>query len=189
MLGEGGAALVLEDWQHAVARGAPILAELAGYGASSDHSHLVRPEVGGQVRALEMALADAGLQPGDIDYINAHGTATPEGDPTEIEALRRVFGEHAAALAGQRHQVDARPHDGRLGRHRGRHHRPGPARRTPCRRRPISTSSIPACTGVRHIVGEALRGTGARVALSNSFAFGGSNAVLAIRTDRNDATI
>ena len=66
VLGEGAAALVLEDWDHAQARKAPILAELAGYGASSDHSHLVRPEAEGQIRALRLALETAGLEPGDI---------------------------------------------------------------------------------------------------------------------------
>ena len=185
VLAEGAAALVLEEWHHATARGATILAELAGYGASSDHSHLVRPDAAGQVRAMELALADAGLKPEEIDYINAHGTATQEGDPTEIEALRRVFGPAAAGLAvsatKSMHghmmgasgaveavitvlalQRDALPPTAHL------------------------DDIDPACTGVRHIVGTALRGSGARVALSNSFAFGGSNAVLAIRTDRTD---
>ena len=80
------------------ARGATILAELAGYGASSDHSHLVRPEAEGQVRAMRMALADAGLTPDAIGYVNAHGTATREGDRVEIDALRTVFGDRAGEL-------------------------------------------------------------------------------------------
>lgn len=182
VLGEGAAALVLEEWQHALDRGAPILAELAGYGATSDHSHLVKPDAGGQVRAIEMALADAGLAAADVDYVNAHGTATAEGDPTEIEALRRVFGAHAPALpvsatkSMHGHMMgatgavealitilalrqDALPPTAHL------------------------ENVDPACAGVRHIMGGALRGTGAQIALSNSFAFGGSNAVLAIRTD------
>jgi 3-oxoacyl-[acyl-carrier-protein] synthase II len=182
VLGEGGAALVLEDWQHAKERGAPILAELAGYGVTADHTHLVRPDVRGQVRALEMALADAALRPEQVDYINAHGTATPEGDPTEIEALRRVFGEHAPQLAvsgtksmhghmmGASGAVEAvitvmALRDDALP--------------------PTAHIDVvdPACAGVRHILGDARRGSGARVALSNSFAFGGSNAVLVIRRD------
>ncbi|HLO64736.1 MAG TPA: beta-ketoacyl-ACP synthase II, partial [Azonexus sp.] len=98
VLGEGGAALVLEDWEHAVARGARIHGEMVGYGTSCDHSHLVRPEVEGQVRALKLTLADAGLTADDIDYINAHGTATSEGDPVEVGALKAVFGERADQL-------------------------------------------------------------------------------------------
>jgi 3-oxoacyl-[acyl-carrier-protein] synthase II len=188
VLGEGGAALVLEEWQHAVDRKAPILAELAGYGATSDHSHLVRPDVGGQVRAIELALADAGLKPGEIDYINAHGTATAEGDPTEIEALRRVFGEHAETL----------PVSGTKSMHGHMMGATGAieavvtvlALRQDALPATAHVSVVdPTCTGVRHILGEPLRGSGARAALSNSFAFGGSNAVLVIRTDRNDATI
>lgn len=182
VLGEGAAALVLEEWQHALDRGTPILAELAGYGATADHTHLVRPDVGGQVRAIEMALADAGLQPSAIDYVNAHGTATPEGDPTEIEALRRAFGEHAAQL----------PVSGTKSMHGHMMGATGAveavitvlALRNDALPPTAHLDNVdPACRGVRHIVGSALRGSGARVALSNSFAFGGSNAVLAIRTD------
>ena len=182
VLGEGAAALVLEEWQHALDRGAPILAELAGYGATADHSHLVRPDASGQVRAIELALADAGLAPADIDYVNAHGTATAEGDPTEIEALRRVFGDQAAQL----------PVSGTKSMHGHMMGATGAveavitvlALRNDALPATAHLEHVdPACTGVRHIIGSALRGTGARVALSNSFAFGGSNAVLAIRTD------
>lgn len=182
VLGEGGAALVLEDWQHARDRGAPILAELAGYGATADHAHLVRPDVRGQVRALETALADANLRPEQVDYVNAHGTATPEGDPTEIEALRRVFGEHAARLAvsGTKsmhgHMMGASGAIEAVITVMALQHDALPPTAN------VDTVD-PACTGVRHILGNALRGSGARVALSNSFAFGGSNAVLAIRRD------
>jgi 3-oxoacyl-[acyl-carrier-protein] synthase II len=187
VLGEGAAALVLEEWQHALDRDAPILAELAGYGATADHSHLVKPDAGGQVRAIEQALADAGLAPADIDYVNAHGTATAEGDPTEIEALRRVFGDHAAQL----------PVSGTKSMHGHMMGATGAleavitvlALRQDALPPTAHLDTIdPACTGVRHIVGGPLRGTGARIALSNSFAFGGSNAVLAIRTDTLPAT-
>jgi len=99
VLGEGGAALVLEDWEHAVARGARIHGEIVGYGTTCDHSHLVRPEAEGQIRAIELTLADAGLTPAGIDYVNAHGTATAEGDPVEIAALKAVFGDSAERLA------------------------------------------------------------------------------------------
>lgn len=182
VLGEGGAALVLEDWQHARARGAPILAELAGYGATADHSHLVRPDVGGQVRALQMALADAELQPEQVDYINAHGTATPEGDPTEVEALRRVFGEHAPALAVS---ATKSMHGHMMGASGAVEAVVTVMALQQDALPPTAHIDVvdPACTGVSHVVGEARRGTGARVALSNSFAFGGSNAVLAFRRD------
>lgn len=185
VLGEGAAALVLEEWGHALARGAPILAELAGYGASCDHSHLVRPAVAGQVRAIELALADADLRPEQVDYVNAHGTATQEGDPAEIAALRQVFG-----AAAERLPVSATKslHGHPMGA--------AGAIEAVITVLALRADALPAtahldsvdatCTGVRHIVGAPLRGSGARVALSNSFAFGGSNAVLAIRTDCND---
>lgn len=93
VLGEGGAALVLEDWEHAVARGARIHGEMLGYGTTCDHSHLVRPEAAGQQRALEQALADAGLTSGDIDYINAHGSApSPERIKEPLHVTRNFPG-------------------------------------------------------------------------------------------------
>lgn len=180
VLAEGAAALVLEDWDHALARGAPILAELAGYGATCDHQHLVRPAQEGQQRAIRQALDQAGILPGAVGYVNAHGTATREGDPTEIAALKAVFGTQAAAVAisatKSMHghamgasgaiealitvmalQQDAIPPTAHL------------------------DETDPSCAGLRHVTGAALRGTGLQVALSNSFAFGGSNAVLAFR--------
>lgn len=182
VLGEGAAALMLEEWDSAVARGAPILAELAGYGASCDHSHLVKPDAAGQVRALNLALADAGLAPAEVDYVNAHGTATKEGDPTEIEALRQVFGAAAedlpvsATKAGHGHLMGAAGAIEALITVLALHHDTLPPTAH------LDQEHIdPACTGVRHILGSALRGTGAQAALSNSFAFGGSNAVLAFR--------
>lgn len=185
VLGEGAAALVLEEWEHAVSRRAPILAELAGYGATADHSHLVRPEAGGQVRAIELALAEAGLDADQVDYVNAHGTATPEGDPTEIEALRRVFGTRAANLPVS---ATKSMHGHMMGASGAIEAVITVMALLQDALPPTAHLDVidPACAGVRHIVGEALRGTGARIALSNSFAFGGSNAVLAIRNDRND---
>src|SRR6267154_2136871 len=99
VLGEGAGAMILEDWDHAVRRGARIYAEFAGCGSTSDHDHLVRPNVDGQMRAMRMAIHDGGLAPDEIDYINAHGTATREGDPIEIAAIRGVFGSRSAAVA------------------------------------------------------------------------------------------
>lgn len=96
VLGEGGAVLVLEAKEHALARGAKILATLRGYGASSDANHMSAPlETGeGVQQAIEAALADAGLQPQDIGLVNAHATSTPLGDVAEVKALKRVFGAH-----------------------------------------------------------------------------------------------
>ncbi|WP_439520377.1 beta-ketoacyl-[acyl-carrier-protein] synthase family protein [Hydrogenophaga sp.] len=180
VLGEGAAALVLESWDHAVARGATIHGEIAGYGTSCDHSHLVRPQREGQVRAMRSALADGGLSARDIHYVNAHGTATAEGDPVEISAIREVFGDAArelpvsatksmhghllgaagaieavvTALALREQAVPPTAHlEGRID---------------------------PACEGVDHVL-QGRRGVPLQAALSSSFAFGGSNAVLAFR--------
>ena len=95
VLGEGGAILVLEDAERALRRGAHIYAEIAGYGCSSDASHITKPDASGQTRAILNALSGAGMQPQDIQYINAHGTATLAGDIEETKAIKQVFGDHA----------------------------------------------------------------------------------------------
>lgn len=99
VLGEGAGILVLEDLEHARARGAHIHAEIAGYGAASDASHVSKPHSSGQVKAMREALADAGMNADAIDYINAHGTATLAGDAVETAAIREAFGTHAGRLA------------------------------------------------------------------------------------------
>jgi 3-oxoacyl-[acyl-carrier-protein] synthase II len=98
VLGEGAAFLMLESLNSARARGATIIAELVGFGSSCDASHLTHPSSAGQVRAIEQALADALLSAADIDYINAHGTATAAGDAAEAESIRTVFGQRVASL-------------------------------------------------------------------------------------------
>jgi 3-oxoacyl-[acyl-carrier-protein] synthase II len=101
VLGEGAGVLVLEELEHARRRGAPIYAEMVGYGMSGDAYHMTgQPEDGaGAVRVMEATLASAGVGADVVDYINAHGTSTPINDPTETLAVKRVFGEHAATLA------------------------------------------------------------------------------------------
>ena len=99
VLGDGAAFVVLEEYQHAIARGAPIYAELAGYGICNDCSHMTQPSVAGQSRAMRLALEDAQLAPSSIDYINAHGTGTLLNDLTETQAIKAVFGAHSRALA------------------------------------------------------------------------------------------
>ena len=94
-MGEGAAALVLEDWERAQARGAVIYAEVLGYASTCDHHHLTSPDSRGQVRAMQQALRNARLEADSIDYINAHGTATKDGDATEIRSLHQVFGHSA----------------------------------------------------------------------------------------------
>jgi 3-oxoacyl-[acyl-carrier-protein] synthase II len=96
VLSEGAACLILEEYEHAKARGAHIYAEMVGAGMSSDAFHMTAPEPEGKgaESVMKRALGDAELQPGDIDYINTHGTSTPLGDVTELMAIQRVFGEH-----------------------------------------------------------------------------------------------
>jgi 3-oxoacyl-[acyl-carrier-protein] synthase II len=97
VLGEGGCALVLEEYEHAVKRGATILAEVGGGGMSADAYHLTapHPEGLGVILVMSNALEDAGMQPDEIDYINVHGTSTPLGDVAELVAIQKVFGEHS----------------------------------------------------------------------------------------------
>jgi 3-oxoacyl-[acyl-carrier-protein] synthase II len=101
VIAEGAGVLVLEELGHARRRGAEILAEVAGYGATADASHITRPAEGGMggVRATRRALQKSGLDPTEIDHINAHATSTPEGDPAELKAFQTIFGEHAPRVS------------------------------------------------------------------------------------------
>ncbi len=184
VLGEGGAALVLEDWEHAVRRGARIHGEVVGYGASCDRNHLVKPDAQGQVRAMRSALADANLNAEHIGYVNAHGTATHEGDPVEVHALKTVFGDAAPGLPVSATKSMHGHLMGAAGAIEAlvtvlalREQCIPPTAHLPGRIDPL-------CEGVQHVT-QGLRGVEMQAALSNSFAFGGSNAVLAFRAPNN----
>ncbi|AHI56714.1 beta-ketoacyl-ACP synthase II [Listeria ivanovii] len=101
IIGEGAGIVILEEYEHAKARGAKIYAEVVGYGATGDAYHITAPAPGGEgaARAMKMAIDDAGLTPDKVDYINAHGTSTPYNDEYETQAIKTVFGESAKKLA------------------------------------------------------------------------------------------
>ena len=100
VLGEGAGLLILEEYEHAKRRGATMYAEYCGAGMTCDANHMTapHPEGRGAAAAMKLALADAGMQPEDVDYINAHGTSTPMNDPIETKAIKKAFGDHAYKL-------------------------------------------------------------------------------------------
>jgi 3-oxoacyl-[acyl-carrier-protein] synthase II len=101
IIGEGAGMLILEELEHARRRGAPIYAELVGYGSSADAYHMTAPSEDGDGarRVMSMAIRKAGIAPAQVDYINAHGTSTPQGDVIETVAIKRCFGDHASKVA------------------------------------------------------------------------------------------
>ena len=178
ILGEGGGMLVLEPFERAQARGAKIHAELVGFGMSADASHITQPSVEGAVRAMRAALRDGGLAPEQIGYINAHGTATPANDPTETAAIRSVFGTHSEKLA--------------ISSTKSMHgHALGAAAALECLATALAlrdgvlpptanyTEPDPECD--LDVIPNEARKAQVEYAISNSFAFGGLNAVLALR--------
>jgi nodulation protein E len=177
-LGEGGAVLVLEPLERALARGAQVYGEIIGFGMSSDAHDMARPLVSGAVAAIRAALGDAGLQPSDVDYVNAHGTGTVASDLTETQALRQVFGEHADRLLVSSTKS---AHGHTLGA-------AGALEAAACLFA-LSSGIAPATLAYREpdracdldYVTDGPRRADLRVALSNSFAFGGLNAVLLFR--------
>lgn len=180
VLGEGGATLVLEDLEHAQKRGANILGEIVGYGATSDAYHITSPDPtgAGAARAMEMAIKEAGISPSEISYINAHGTATHANDEGESKAINQVFGSdsnvrvsstkgmtgHLLGAAGAIEAVltVAALQKGQL---------------------PLNIGCFnqdPKCS-VNLVTAENRNASTARYAISNSFGFGGHNAVLAFK--------
>ncbi|HLX80458.1 MAG TPA: beta-ketoacyl-[acyl-carrier-protein] synthase family protein [Burkholderiales bacterium] len=176
VLGEGAAALVLEDEAHARARGAPIHAFITGYGNSCDAVHMSKPDRDGQVRAIQQAFGESGLAPDAIGYISAHGTATIVGDVVECEAINAVFGSAAERIPVS----STKSMHGHLLGGAG-------AIEMAAALMPFAEGVVPptanleqpdpACA-VRHVARTALRGEIPRAVMSNSFAFGGSNVVL-----------
>ena len=178
ILGEGGAMLVLEPLEAAVARGARIHAEIVGFGMSSDACHITQPSSDGAARAMRVALRDAGLRPEQIGYINAHGTGTAANDKSEAAAIRAVFGAHADSL----------PVSSTKSMHG---HLLGAAGALECLATVLAlrdgelppTANFNECDpecDLDVIQNQARQGQ-VEWALSNSFAFGGLNAVLALR--------
>ena len=182
VMGEGGGALILEALEHAEARGATPLAELVGYGATADASHITLPAPGGigAVRAAQRALEKAGMEPAEIDHVNAHATSTPEGDKAELQSIHTIFGDHAPRGRDDGQQVDARPHAGRGGGDRGHRDDHGDPRGLhPPDDQP--RRSRRAGRGPRPDAQRAPTQRTVRAAMSNSFGFGGQNTALVFR--------
>lgn len=179
VLGEGAVILVIENEDRVSARRATPVAEIIGYGSSSDAHNLIEPLADGQERTMWNGILDSGIDPGEVGYINAHATGTPTGDPVEIDAIKRVFGAHARQLA--------------VSSTKSMHgHLVGAAGALECAITALAlsegripptanlTTPDPACDldcvpGVGRAVPDLA------VAMSNSFAFGGSNATLVLR--------
>jgi nodulation protein E len=178
ILGEGGAMMILEDFDAAKARGAKIYAEICGMGMSSDAHHLTQPTVEGPSRAMREALREAGLALEEIGYINAHGTGTPGNDPVESKAIRAVFGAHADKLAVSStksmhgHALGAAGALEAVATVLALHHGILP---------PTANYNEPDPECDLDYIPNQPRAARVGAALSNSFAFGGLNAVVAFR--------
>jgi 3-oxoacyl-(acyl-carrier-protein) synthase len=176
VLGEGAAFVVLEEWQHAVARGAPIHAELSGYGLSTDFTHITRPTVEGQARAMRAALVSAGRTADAIDYVNAHGTATLQNDSVETSALKDVFGARAYSIPVSSTKS---MHGHLLGAAGALEFVIAVASMERSLVPPTMHLDSPdAACDLDYVAGRARTGIPLRMVMSNSFAFGGTNAVL-----------
>jgi nodulation protein E len=178
VLGEGAGIIVLESWEHASARGAVILAELAGYGATADAGHLTQPGVHSPARAIAIALAQAELEPEHVQYVNAHGTGTRLNDSTETTVLKRAFGAHAKQLAVSSTKAMHGHAMGASG-----------ALEMVATIMALRNGVVPPTVNYTErdpecdldYVPNTARQQPLQAAISNSFAFGGLNAVLAVR--------
>lgn len=178
VLGEGAGMAVLESYEHALARGATILGEIAGVGLSADASDIVAPTIEGPESAMRACLADAGLNPEDVDYLNAHGTGTKANDQIETAAIKRVFGDHARKLSVSSTKS---MHAHCLGAS-------GALEMIACVMA-IREGLVPPTANYRQpdpdcdldVTPNVARERPIRAALSNAFAFGGTNAVLAFK--------
>ena len=179
VMGEAGAILVLEALDHAEARGAEPICEVLGYGLTGDAHHLTEPDPTGRApaAALTMALREAGVAPEEVDYVNAHATSTPVGDPSEVRALRLALGDEVAARTPVSSTKSMHGHclgaaggvEGALTALAVKEGRIPPT---------INLDDLdPECVGVDHVANEA-RDADIRVAVSNAFGFGGHNAIL-----------
>jgi nodulation protein E len=178
VIGEGAGIAVLESYEHARARGAEILAELAGCGLSGDASDIVAPTVEGPAAAMRACLADAGLDPGQVDYVNAHGTGTKANDQIETAAIKGVFGDHARALSVSSTKS---MHAHCMGAS-------GAIEMIACVNAvregvvpPTANYTTPDPDCDLDVTPNVARQRQVRVAISNAFAFGGTNAVVAFK--------
>ncbi|CAM5453943.1 3-oxoacyl-ACP synthase KasA [Mycolicibacterium aubagnense] len=178
VMGEGAGMAVLESYEHAMARGATILGEIAGVGISADASDIVAPTVEGPEAAMRFCLADAGFNPEDVDYLNAHGTGTKANDQIETAAIKRAFGDHAYKLSVSSTKS---MHGHALGAS-------GALEMIACVMA-IRDGIVPPTANYREadpdcdldVTPNVAKERPVRAALSNAFAFGGTNAVLAFK--------
>jgi 3-oxoacyl-[acyl-carrier-protein] synthase II len=183
VLGEGAAIVVLESLERARNRGARIYGELAGYGSTADAEHITKPSMEGQSRAIEAALEEARMGPDEIDYINAHGTATRANDIIETQAIKKVFGPRADAIpisstkSMHGHLLGAAGAVELVASVLALQNRTIP---------PTATLTVPdpECD-LDYVPVKARTGVNLKTVLSQSFAFGGTNAVLIVRKYEN----
>jgi 3-oxoacyl-[acyl-carrier-protein] synthase II len=175
VIGEGAGILVLEELEHAKRRGAKIYAEIVGYAMSSDAFHITMPDVNGPRRSMLKAIKDAGVDPNQVDYINVHGTSTPDGDLNETNAIKAAFGDHAYKLAASSTKSMTGHLLGGAGGLEG-----GITALTVHRQMlpPTINYEIPDPECDLDYVPNQARPAKVRYALSNSFGFGGTNATL-----------
>jgi 3-oxoacyl-[acyl-carrier-protein] synthase II len=175
VLGEGAAIMIIEDYDFARARGAHIYCELAGYGFSSDAYHMTAPNTDGPTRAMRLTLKDGGVNPEELDYINAHGTSTPAGDINELKAIKQCLGAHAKAVSISSSKSMTGHLLGAAGAIEG-----------VITIKALEKGLVPPTINIENLDPECdldvtpnqARERKIRVALSNSFGFGGTNATL-----------